>query len=586
MSKIFCKKLAWSWVLVVMAWLGAPAAFGQMPFIRGDCNGDGIVTGDVSDAIYLLLYNFFGKGNPTCLKACDANDDGQVTGQVTDAVFMLSFNFVGGPAPPLPYPKCGPDLTEDQLSCVSFNKNICEGGGIGGTGIALFVGPISGFGSIFVNGLEWDISEAQITIDENLSTENLLRLGMVVKVEGKLDDQNPKGKATQVAFDADLKGPISSIVPVGNDGTLKNLAVLGRIVIVEKNVTVFDDSDPLFNFDTMAVDDIVEVSGLLDGSGAIHATRIEKEGKYVPGNTRVELKGMITNFDGASTFKIGDNIVTLTQDTDLSDLPNGVQNGLFVEVKGNLISTMEVVALEIELRDEELDHDFEHASIEGFISDFISAASFKVSGQAVDASAAVLNPNDPSRLRNGIRVEVKGSIVNGVLEAVEVEFEGGEVKIEAGLKDAPAVDGVNGTMVLLGIKVTINGSTHFEGEEGGRPLGLANIRAGDFLKVSGLGVGEGEVVATRIQREDGEEVKLRGLVQAADPAAGTITILGQTIPTGVQTEFKDENGLSFPDAAAFFDRLKVGDLVEVMDESDGDETAIDVADEVEFEGEH
>lgn len=585
MSKIFCKKAVLFWMLAFMGLLGAPQVIAQMRFIRSDCNVDGKVTGEVSDAIFLLQYNFFGVGKPDCLKACDANDDGEVTGQVTDAIYMLSFNFIGGPAPPLPYPKCGPDPTDDQLSCDSFNNNICEGGGIGGTGIAISVGPILRFGSIFVNGIEWDTSEAEITINENLSTDSLLRLGMVVTVEGKLDDLSPKGKATLVIFDADLKGPISSIALDGNDATLKKLVVLGRTVIVEQNVTVFDGGDPLFNFDTMAVDDVVEVSGLLDGSGAIHATRIEKEGEYVPGNTRAELKGKITNFDGASTFNIGDNTVVLTPDTDLSELPTGVQNGLFVEVKGILISAAKVAALKIELEEEELGDDFDHASIEGFISDFINAASFKVSGQAVDASRAALRPDDPSRLRNGVKVEVKGSIVNGVLVADEVAFKGGEVKIEARLKDAPVVDGASGTMVLLGIKVAINSSTQFEGGEDGRPFGLADIRAGDFLKLKGFGVGEG-VVATRIKRERVEEIKLRGFVQASDPAAGTLTILGLMIQTGAQTEFRDENDVSIPSAAAFFERLKAGDLVEVVDEGDGDETAIDVADEVEFEGEH
>ena len=46
--------------------------------------------------------------SPLCLAACDANGDGAVIGEVTDAVYILQFNFVGGPAPIIaPSPDCG-----------------------------------------------------------------------------------------------------------------------------------------------------------------------------------------------------------------------------------------------------------------------------------------------------------------------------------------------------------------------------------------------------------------------------------------------------------------------------------------------
>src|SRR4030095_2163421 len=58
-------------------------------FLRGDCDGDGEVTGRVTDAMFLLLYNFQGGTAPPCLVACDVNGDGQAVGQVSDAVYLL-----------------------------------------------------------------------------------------------------------------------------------------------------------------------------------------------------------------------------------------------------------------------------------------------------------------------------------------------------------------------------------------------------------------------------------------------------------------------------------------------------------------
>ena len=91
------------------------------PFVRGDCNGDGAVAGQVTDAVFLLNHNFLGGGAPPCFAACDINADGSWEGQVTDAVYILNYNFMGGPAPPAPFPGCGLSDTETDkaLGCVT-----------------------------------------------------------------------------------------------------------------------------------------------------------------------------------------------------------------------------------------------------------------------------------------------------------------------------------------------------------------------------------------------------------------------------------------------------------------------------------
>jgi hypothetical protein len=92
---------------------------GAARFLRGDCDGDGRVAGLVTDAVYLLGYNFRGGPRPACLAACDANGDGRVDGVVTDAVYLLNHNFLGGPAPVAPFPGCGAGAleTDGSLGC-------------------------------------------------------------------------------------------------------------------------------------------------------------------------------------------------------------------------------------------------------------------------------------------------------------------------------------------------------------------------------------------------------------------------------------------------------------------------------------
>ena len=85
---------------------GGDGGDGVGPFIRGDCNGDGRVTGQVADAVFLLNFNFGGGAAPPCAAACDVDGNGAFAGAVTDAIVLLQFNFLGGPPPAAPYPEC------------------------------------------------------------------------------------------------------------------------------------------------------------------------------------------------------------------------------------------------------------------------------------------------------------------------------------------------------------------------------------------------------------------------------------------------------------------------------------------------
>ena len=86
------------------------------PFYRGDCNGDGGI--DITDAIF-HLNSLVGMGGVfPCQDACDSNDDG--SDNIADPIHSLNFVFLGGPAPPAPYPVCGPDPSMDDLGCESY----------------------------------------------------------------------------------------------------------------------------------------------------------------------------------------------------------------------------------------------------------------------------------------------------------------------------------------------------------------------------------------------------------------------------------------------------------------------------------
>ncbi len=102
------------------AWSEGSVTFEPEPiFVRGDCDGDGRVLGRLTDAYYMLRFNFIGDVNPPCFSACDANGDGVFFGDISDPVYLLYHNFLGGPAPPAPFFHCGFGLleTDQELGC-------------------------------------------------------------------------------------------------------------------------------------------------------------------------------------------------------------------------------------------------------------------------------------------------------------------------------------------------------------------------------------------------------------------------------------------------------------------------------------
>lgn len=93
-------------------------------FARGDANSDGKV--NLTDAIRILGFLFSGDDGPPCGDAADTDDDGKII--LTDAIRIMNWLFLGADAPPPPSPSagtyvgadCGPDPTEDMLSCDSL----------------------------------------------------------------------------------------------------------------------------------------------------------------------------------------------------------------------------------------------------------------------------------------------------------------------------------------------------------------------------------------------------------------------------------------------------------------------------------
>src|SRR5262245_11798717 len=137
------------------------------------------------------------------------------------------------------------------LGACGGGSNNGQLGGSEGTGLAR--GAITGFGSIFVNGVEFSTTGATFTIDGSPGTESELHVGDVVTIEGTINSNGRTGTATRVSFDDEVEGPVSSLDVAGG-----SFVVLGQTVRVDGG-TSFDSG--LGGLAALAVGDVVEVSG-------------------------------------------------------------------------------------------------------------------------------------------------------------------------------------------------------------------------------------------------------------------------------------------------------------------------------------
>ena len=298
------------------------------------------------------------------------------------------------------------------------------GGGIDGTGI-MSAGVVSAFGSIIVNGTEFDTSNAVVVVkgeeigvgDDDVQAN--LDIGMVVTVEGRIKEDG-SAVADRVIFSNNVVGPIENIDD--KDATTKEIEVLGQIVVVNVITKLKETS-----FDTIIEDDVIEVSGYRDFDGKIRATLIEKTGRFIAGSI-VEVTGFVKNLNlGLETFEI--NGLTVNFALIATDLPEGIPaEGLFVEVEGTLDTPGgEVIATEIEIGDELGGDDGDEFEIMGFVTEIISDVDiieFKVGNQVVHADPDSVDFVDGNQddIILGVKLEAEGSLEGGILFAWEIEF--------------------------------------------------------------------------------------------------------------------------------------------------------------------
>jgi hypothetical protein len=407
-------------------------------------------------------------------------------------------------------------------------------------------GTITGFGSVYVNGVHFDTRSATFSKDNAPALQSDLRVGQVVQVRGRVDG-NGSGSAESVSQNDNVEGPIASIDAAGN-----KFVVLGQTVLVDGS-TSFDDSISPASLAGLKVGDQVEVSGMVAANGDIAATRVELRR---PGQTQLEVVGKVSAHDAANKkFRINALVVNYSA-AQLDGFANGAPaDGDLVEAKGNALNAAgELLATKVEIeRDEPRNADRgDRREIEGLITRYVAATDFDVAGRKVTTNSATRYEGGVAGdLALNARVEVEGSLdAAGVLVAVKVSFRnGGNARLEARVD---AVDRAAKKITVLGVEVTLTDTTRIEDKSSARieMFSLDTIAAGDYLRLRGRETAPLKLTASRLERRNpSSEVRVRGT--ARDLAAPKLTVLGVAVETTASTEFEGNDDARITSAEFF-----------------------------------
>jgi len=472
------------------------------------------------------------------------------------------------------------------ISCADTGGDVTAG--IGGSG-RVSSGSITGFGSVFVNGVEFETDSATFNVDGTSGTENDLAIGMIVSVSGSINDDGVTGIATNIDFNDQLQGPVTLLSAIDADGVSRTFSILGTNVIINSTTTIFDISgktgipaNTVFDFDTIAKDNNVEINGFFDSSNNLHGTRVELKNITFDANSIVEVKGTISTLSGTS-FTLGGLTIDASSAT-LDDLPNGLVSGIFVEVKGSFNSaTNTLTATKVEAEDDDFD-DANEFEIEGLITDYVSDSNFKISGITVNASGAMREPTTLI-LSNDIRVEAEGAIINGVLIAEKIKTREGSIKIHAPVSSVNATENsfnVRPVASQPAITITVTSSTRLNNDVNSiEPFSLSNLVANtDFVEVEGFIDNDGNIIATEVEVKEADDIVVQATIESGDATAGTIKLLGVEFIIDYPNETSFEDDDIDIDQNTFFSTIVLDStLIKVEDEK----PANGVADEVELE---
>ena len=413
-----------------------------------------------------------------------------------------------------------------KVLCIFFLAILvihCGGGGIDGSGAPVdgnasaSAGPISGFGSVIVNGVRYDTANANISISGINANESELRVGHYVTVIGEINSDNETGTANEIRFQPRTVGPVSSISIETNQ-----ITVLGQTVETT-NSTIFDESFQSGNIEGINIGQTVRVSGLLNSNQTITATRID-----LFENDQGEIFGSISavNFD-TNELEINSFVIDFSQAEIIGELVVGVN----AFVSGTLVDDR-LIANEINTTLFSIG-DLGQVStvlIAGSVSEIVDTNQFEINDFPVQTSTdTIFIGGESADITENTFLEVSGTVDDdGILLAQTVEIQPDNLTTLFGFAESIEIQSgpiPTATLVLSGQIVTTTDTTIFEDSSAlnEREFNASSLQNGDPIVVVG-NMENDTLVATYLERQDADttfENEMLEIIGLADNISAT-----------------------------------------------------------------
>lgn len=412
------------------------------------------------------------------------------------------------------------------------------------------VGRITAFGSIFVNGVKYEVDNASLKNDRpdgvRTLNESDLKIGMVVNINGSRN--GTKGSAASISYNELIAAPVTNVT-IDSDG-IGSLMAGGKQINISET-TMFHGDSSRESLLAVVRGDWIQVSGYVGSDGSIDATMIsfETEAKHA---NRAELEGIVSKLDTTSQQLTLNGIDVDYSTAIITPTSRSLADGISVEVSGKIdIASNTMLAKHIKLEhsssdldkedpdsnDEDENHELE---LQGIVSgaatgqftlagvEVIYDATTRLSGLTIEQIQDGLFLEEVEGRYNAAgqlvasKIKVENHSINGVSDA---RHSAKQLKLSGSIS---AIDSDNSTLTVMGYDVAITASTLLQDNGQGRyRFNIKSLSVGDYVDVVLIKNADDDYTLRKLQRERMESASsLKGVVSQVNDDG--IVIVGKT----------------------------------------------------------
>ena len=332
---------------------------------------------------------------------------------------------------------------------------------------AVYAGPISGFGSVVVNGMRFSSVGATLQDDDGQAVNlSQLKLGMTVRVSGDVDDSTQQGTARQLELVHGTRGTVTAVST--STGTI---ALLGQTVLTNA-ATAYQG---VANLAALTAGRSVEIYGAQQADGSLLATLVE-----VKTLNALSLSGLVRGLT-ATSFQIG----TLTVNYSANQVTGTLADDKRVKIKaattGLTGNTLTATSVQVFNAGSALGNSSTAGTrlkLKGVAETTPVNGVLTVSGTPVNVSTARIEGG--AVIVAGQFVEVKGTWDGSTLQATQVELEGYRESLIGGRNELyGAVSSLTGFVAVVnGVTVDLSQARFEHGM-------LTQVAVGSYVEIKG-----------------------------------------------------------------------------------------------------